>query len=186
MARCRQRPELESPCGGSRGRLSSARQAENMLQSIVSCQRQRDKTRRDALARRAIFVSSFKPSVSRDVSSRLALQAICLRHYPSTNQNKTKPRVAENCGGRTGSGDLVIDEANQATGKRVFPLPLGVPRIRFPGPVSPTPTPIPTSKSLRRTHRQATAQPGVSRMRGWAAPKIAPRGEFCRSDGVLK
>lgn len=28
-------------------------------------------------------------------------------------------------GGRAGSGDLVIDETNQATGKRVFPRSLG-------------------------------------------------------------
>lgn len=59
LARCRRRLELESRCGGPGALSSSARQAENMLQSIVSCQRQRDETRRQVLAGRAIFVSSF-------------------------------------------------------------------------------------------------------------------------------
>lgn len=47
-----------------------------LLQRIVSCQRQRDETRREVLAHRAIFVSSFKPLASRDVSNRPALPAI--------------------------------------------------------------------------------------------------------------
>lgn len=73
---------------------SSARQADSMLQSIVSCQRQRDETRREVLARRAIFVSSFKSLASRDVSSRQALPAICLHHHhPTPARTKTEPRA---------------------------------------------------------------------------------------------
>lgn len=48
VTQCRRWLELESPCGGSGAMSSSARQAEDLLQSIVSCQRQqgRDETGR--------------------------------------------------------------------------------------------------------------------------------------------
>lgn len=59
-------------------------------------------------------------------------------------------------GDEAGSADLVIDETNQATGKRVFPRSLGAAATTgFPVATSATPTdpdpdsspiPIPTSK----------------------------------------
>lgn len=147
MTRCRRWLELESPCGGSGALSSRARQAEDMLQSIVSCQRQRDETRREVLARRAIFVSSFKSLPSRDVSSRPALPAICL-HHPPRHEPKQSQAEKNNCGGGAGSADLVIDETNQATGKRVFSTVLGRSCDGFPVPAGATPTPTPVQFQL--------------------------------------
>ena len=182
---------------------SSARQAENMLQGTGSCQlpapapasapasARRDETRRDGtgrevLARRAMFVSSFQSLASRAVSNRPALPAICLHHPPpppartKTGPGPRGPR-GEDCGGRAGSADLVIDETNQATGKRVFPRPSGCCRDEFPTP-TPDSSSIPTPKRLR-AHGQATAQPGVPRMRGWASPKLQTTENFVAATG---
>lgn len=65
----------------------------------LSASVRRDETGR--LARRAIFVSSFKSLPSRDVSSRPALPAICLHHPPRHEPKHGQGRRAEknNCGG---------------------------------------------------------------------------------------
>lgn len=71
---------------------SRARQAEDMLQSIVSCQRQRDETRREVLARRAIFVSSLSRSpAAMFQAGRPCQRSVCTTH-PGTSQNRARPR----------------------------------------------------------------------------------------------
>jgi hypothetical protein len=187
----------------------SARQAENMLQGTGSCQlsapapatasapasARRDETRRDGtgrevLARRAMFVSSFQSLASRDVSNRPALPAICLHHQTTHPPARTKtgpgprgPR-GEDCGGRAGSADLVIDETNQATGKRVFPRPSGCCRDEFPTP-TPDSSSSPTPKRLRAQRSSHCTARGAQN-EGMGEPQIAAYGEFCRSDGSLK
>lgn len=110
--------EAQGPCRRGRDRQRTCCRAS----SAVSV----SETRRDGrfLARRAIFVSSFKSLPSRDVSSRPALPAICL-HHPPRHEPKQSQAEKNNCGGGAGSADLVIDETNQATGKRVFSTVLG-------------------------------------------------------------
>lgn len=71
---------------------SSARQAEDMLQSIVSCQRQRDETRREVwlVGRFSSHLLSRSPAAMFQ-AGRPCQRSVCTAH-PGTNPNSPRPR----------------------------------------------------------------------------------------------
>lgn len=71
---------------------SSARQAEDLLQSIVSCQRQRDETRREVwlVGRFSSHLLSRSPAAMFQ-AGRPCQRSVCTTH-PGTSQNRARPR----------------------------------------------------------------------------------------------
>lgn len=68
---------------------SSARQAEDLLQSIVSCQRQRDETRREVwlVGRFSSHLLSRSPAAMFQ-AGRPCQRSVCTTH-PGTSQNRS-------------------------------------------------------------------------------------------------